>query len=84
LAHAKSQFVLPWKYGNSCTIYAVRTDQFPGAKMRISLADSLANGFRKWSDAQRPTEQPEPPRVPETEKPKGGGTLPAATGEDPA
>ena len=37
--------------------------------MRISLADSRRNGFKKWSDAQRPAEPltpaanvPEPPR----------------------
>lgn len=26
--------------------------------MRISLADSRTNGFKKWSDAQRPPDGP--------------------------
>ena len=29
--------------------------------MRISLADSRSNGFKKWSDAQPPARQPAPP-----------------------
>jgi hypothetical protein len=33
-------------------------------KMRISLADSRTNGFKKWSDAQHQAEQPAP-KMPE-------------------
>jgi hypothetical protein len=40
--------------------------------MRISLAYSQANGFKKWSDAQRPVEQPIPAiNVPEPRGQKG-------------
>jgi hypothetical protein len=28
--------------------------------MCISLAESVTSGFKKWSDAQRPVEQPTP------------------------
>lgn len=31
-----------------------------GFSMRISFADSRTNGFKKWSDAQRPTDTKPP------------------------
>jgi len=40
--------------------------------MRISLTASLTNGFKKWSDAQRPVEQSTPAiNVPESPRQKG-------------
>jgi hypothetical protein len=47
--------------------------------MRISLADSRANGFKKWSDAQRPAEQPVPAGdVLEPHRPNGESMRPVA------
>jgi hypothetical protein len=45
--------------------------------MRISLADSRTNGFKKWSDAQRQAEQPTP-KMPEPWTPHGELMRPAA------
>jgi hypothetical protein len=46
--------------------------------MRISLADSLTNGFKKWSDAQRPAEQPDSTDIAEPRRRKGESTHPDA------
>jgi hypothetical protein len=45
-----------------------------GIIMRISLADSRTNGFKKWSDAQRPPERPAPADMPEPRRQKGEST----------
>ena len=34
-----------------------KIDKTNGLDMRISLADSRTNGFKKWSDAQRPSDR---------------------------
>ena len=39
--------------------------------MRISLADSRANGFKKWSDAQRPSDRPRADDNPEVQQRAG-------------
>jgi hypothetical protein len=36
--------------------------------MRISLADSQTNGFKKWSDAQRPSDRPRADDSPEVQQ----------------
>lgn len=36
--------------------------------MRISLADSRTNGFKKWSDAQRPSDRPRADDNPEVQQ----------------
>lgn len=46
--------------------------------MRISLVDSRTNGFRKWSDAQRPTDQAEPPHAADPGNRKADVTQPVA------
>jgi hypothetical protein len=40
--------------------------------MRISRTNTITNGFKKWSNAQRPVEQPTPAiNVPEPRRQKG-------------
>ena len=47
--------------------------------MRISLVDSRTNGFKKWSDAQRPAEIP---ALPEVRKPHTQKDAPTAAGPE--
>lgn len=49
--------------------------------MRISLADSQANGFKRWSDAQRPP-APQPARDDAAAEKEPGD--PSLTGSVPA
>src|SRR4051794_40527459 len=58
--------------------YPVRGAQYQGRKMRISLADSRTNGFKKWSDAQRPAAQPDSADIAEPRRSKGESTHPDA------
>ena len=46
--------------------------------MRISLVDSQRNGFKKWSDAQRPAAQPDSADIAEPRRSKGESTHPDA------
>jgi hypothetical protein len=46
--------------------------------MRISFADSRTNGFKKWSDAQRPAEQPVVAEIPQPRRQNGELTHPHA------
>lgn len=53
--------------------------------MRISLADSRTAGFKKWSDAQRPTVQrPTDPAAPDPEAQQQAGGPPGAGFDRPA
>jgi hypothetical protein len=38
-------------------IYSTKIDKTKGVNMRISLADSRTIGFKKWSDALRPSDR---------------------------
>ena len=42
--------------------------------MRISFADSRTNGFKKWSDAQRPSDRLPADDGPEVQQPAGDST----------
>jgi hypothetical protein len=42
--------------------------------MRISLTDSRAAGFKKWSDAQRPSDRPPAESTPQAPPPAGEAT----------
>jgi hypothetical protein len=46
--------------------------------MRISLADSRTNGFKKWSDGQRPAEPPDPADIRQPQRRQGQSTQPDA------
>lgn len=49
--------------------------------MRISLADSRTNGFKKWSDAQRPSGRPRTDDDPEVQQ-RAGDPIRASVGAD--
>jgi hypothetical protein len=61
-----------------CSPYMSSAHPTHGIKMRISLADSRTNGFKKWSDAQRLAERPVPADIPEPRRHKGESTHPDA------
>lgn len=46
--------------------------------MRISLADSQTNGFKRWSDAQRPAQRRDLPDIPDSLKQDVEGIPPAS------
>ena len=75
---SKYYSVRPWKYRDFHPIYASRVIS-SGENMRISLVDSRTNGFKKWSDAQRPAE---PPAAPEVHKPQAQKSAPTAAGPE--
>jgi hypothetical protein len=55
-------------------MYFVKTGKMNGISMRISVAESRANGFKKWSDAQCPSALPRADDGPEMLRQAAGQT----------
>ena len=55
-------------------MYLANDDKANGLNMRISLVESRIKGFKKWSDAQCPSDRPRADDGPEMQRQAGSPT----------